>query len=94
MSELPSRFVMLGYQELPAELRRALLGEFATRQGYDTADTSSAGSEGWVDHLEQQLKSGELTVIHDLDTETTEVMTRQQYHSFVAHIHSQDDGLS
>lgn len=91
MNELPPRYVVFAYQELPAELRRALLGEFATREGYDTTDTSSAGSAGWVEHLEQQLKRGELVIVHDLRSEASEVMTRQQYLAFAAHVNGSDD---
>lgn len=80
---LPERFVVIPPAQLPDELRQALLGEFATREGYDTADTSEQGASGWVDQLDSRVKRGELLIIHDIETETTEIMSKDKWQQFV-----------
>jgi len=75
------RFVEIPYSLLEAETLAALLEVFVTRQGYDT--TSEEASLHWVEQLRQQLQKGELVILHDVETETTEVMTLQQAKSFL-----------
>ncbi|MBE0508410.1 MAG: YheU family protein [Marinospirillum sp.] len=48
---------------------------------YDT--TSEEGIQNWTTQLKQQLQRGELVILHDIETETTEVMTLQQAKSFL-----------
>lgn len=79
---MSGRFVEVPHGALPDETLAALLEAFVTRQGYDTTDTSGAGMHGWVNQLKTQLVSGELIIIHDLQTESTEVMTQAQWRSF------------
>ncbi|ANF57219.1 YheU family protein [Halotalea alkalilenta] len=90
MNGFEDRFITVPATMLPEELRRALLGEFATRQGYDSGDTGE-GERGWVDELEAQLSRGELLIIHDLLTETTEVMTPEQRRRFIRRFDELDD---
>lgn len=78
---MSGRFVEVPYRMLPGETLDALLETFVTRQGYDTTDTGE-GMHGWVAGLKQQLERGELLIVHDLQTETTEVMTLAQWHAF------------
>lgn len=87
------RFIIIPPQELPAEIRRSLLGAFASRQGADSTDTG-AGESGWVEELEQQLRQQRLLIVHDLVTESTEVMTQEQWQHFQRHAaeHPDDTG--
>ncbi|MBS9403207.1 YheU family protein [Halomonas sp. TRM85114] len=75
------RFIEVPYRMLPGETLDALLEAFVTRQGYDTTDTGE-GMRGWVGQLKSQLERGELLIAHDLQTETTEVITLAQWRSF------------
>jgi hypothetical protein len=75
------RFIEVPYRMLPGETLDALLEAFVTRQGYDTTDTGE-GMRGWVGQLKTQLERGELLIAHDLQTESTEVMTLAQWRSF------------
>ncbi|SFC16703.1 hypothetical protein SAMN05660443_1702 [Marinospirillum celere] len=75
------RFVEIPYGLLEAETLEALLETFVTRQGYDT--TSGDASSQWVEQLKHQMQKGELVILHDVETETTEVMTVQQAKSFL-----------
>lgn len=86
------RFVIIPPHELPAEIRHNLLGAFASRQGADSTDTG-AGESGWITQLEQQLTQGHLMIVHDLVTESTEVMTPEQWQGFQRHAaeHPEDD---
>ncbi|WP_227368974.1 YheU family protein [Halomonas sp. M20] len=76
-----SRFVEVPHRMLPGETLDALLETFVTRQGYDTTDTGE-GMTGWVTELKRQLERSELLVVHDLQTETTEIMTLAQWRAF------------
>ncbi|MGY6564693.1 MAG: YheU family protein [Halomonadaceae bacterium] len=78
---MSGRFIEVPYRMLPGETLDALLEAFATRQGYDTTDTGE-GMRGWVAELKRQLERGELLIAHDLQTETTEVMTLAQWRAF------------
>lgn len=75
------RFIEVPYRMLPGETLDALLEAFVTRQGYDTTDTGE-GMCGWVGQLKRQLERGELIIAHDLQTESTEVMTLAQWCAF------------
>ncbi|MDW5377309.1 YheU family protein [Halomonas sp. HP20-15] len=75
------RFIEVPYRMLPGETLDALLETYVTRQGYDTTDTGE-GMRGWVAELKRQLERGELLIAHDLQTETTEVMTLAQWRAF------------
>ncbi|WP_106477574.1 YheU family protein [Phytohalomonas tamaricis] len=79
---MSGRFVEIPPRMLPPDTLERLLEEFVTRQGYDTTDTSGAGMTGWVDDVKRQLERGELLIVHDLQTELTEVMTLTQWRSF------------
>ncbi|WP_104204617.1 YheU family protein [Billgrantia saliphila] len=78
---MSGRFVEVPHRMLPPETLDALLETFVTRQGYDTTDTGE-GMRGWVVELRRQLERGELIIAHDLQTESTEVMTLAQWRSF------------
>ncbi|KAA0012035.1 YheU family protein [Billgrantia pellis] len=78
---MSGRFVEVPHRMLPPETLEALLETFVTRQGYDTTDTGE-GMRGWVVELRRQLERGELIIAHDLQTESTEVMTLTQWRAF------------
>ncbi|GEK46890.1 YheU family protein [Bisbaumannia pacifica] len=78
---MSGRFVEVPHRMLPGATLVALLETFVTRQGYDTTDTG-AGMAAWVAELEAQLERGELLIAHDLQTESTEVMTLAQWRAF------------
>jgi len=75
------RFVEIPFSLLEADTLDALLEAFVTRQGYDT--TTEQGVSSWTAQLKNQLSQGELVILHDIETETTEVMTLQQAKSFI-----------
>ncbi|WP_275286285.1 YheU family protein [Halomonas elongata] len=75
------RFIEVPYRMLPGETLDGLLEAFVTRQGYDTSDTEQ-GMTGWTAQLKRQLENSELLIAHDLETETTEVMTLAQWRAF------------
>jgi len=78
---MSGRFVEVSHRMLPAETLDALLETFVTRQGYDTTDVAT-DMHDWVRDLKRQLERGELLIVHDLQTESTEVMTLAQWRSF------------
>lgn len=75
------RFVEIPYRLLEAATLDALLEAFVTRQGYDTTSEDTTGQ--WVAQLKQQMQKGELVILHDVETESTEVMTQQQAKAFL-----------
>ncbi|PMR69058.1 YheU family protein [Halomonas heilongjiangensis] len=85
------RFIEVPHRMLPGETLDALLEAFVTRQGYDTTDTG-AGMRGWVAELKRQLERGELLIAHDLETETTEVMTLAQWRAFGRDLADDEEG--
>ena len=78
---MSGRFIEIPHRMLPAETLDALLETFVTRQGYDTTDVAT-DMHDWVRDLKRQLERGELLIVHDLQTESTEVMTLTQWRSF------------
>ena len=88
---MSGRFVEIPYRMLPAETLEALLEAFVTRQGYDTTDTGD-GMRGWVTELKRQLERDELIIAHDLQTETTEVMTLAQWRAFGRDLADDEEG--
>lgn len=80
-SAMYQRFVEIPASLLQAETLGALLEVFVTRQGYDT--TTEEGIHNWTDQVKSQLAKGDLVILHDIETETTEVMTLQQAKSFM-----------
>jgi len=86
-----SRFIEVPARMLPPETLTALLEAFVTRQGYDTTDTGE-GMRGWVAELKRQLERGELLIAHDLETETTEVMTLAQWRAFGRDLADDEEG--
>lgn len=85
------RFIEVPHRMLPGETLDALLEAFVTRQGYDTTDTGE-GMRGWVAELKRQLERGELLIAHDLETETTEVMTLAQWRAFGRDLADDEEG--
>ncbi|ABE58063.1 MULTISPECIES: YheU family protein [Chromohalobacter] len=78
---MSGRFIEVPYRMLPADTLDALLEGFVTREGYDTTDEGE-GMTAWVRELKRQLERGELLIAHDLQTESTEVMTLAQWRAF------------
>lgn len=76
------RFVEIPSSLLEAQTLDALLEVFVTRQGYDT--TTEEGINDWTGDLKSQLGKGELVILHDIETETTEVMTLKQAKNFIS----------
>ena len=76
------RFVEIPASLLETDTLEALLEAFVTRQGYDTS--SEEATSQWVEELSQQMHKGELVILHDIETESTEIMTLQQAEKFLA----------
>ena len=88
---MSGRFVEVPYRMLPGETLEALLEAFVTRQGYDTTDTGE-GMRGWVAELKRQLARDELIIAHDLQTESTEVLTLAQWRAFGRDLADDEEG--
>ncbi|PXX98259.1 YheU family protein [Halomonas sp. LBP4] len=88
---MSERFIEVPHRLLPGETLDALLEAFVTRQGYDTTDTGD-GMRGWVAELKRQLERGELLIAHDLETESTEVMTLAQWRAFGRDLADDEEG--
>ncbi|WP_416138093.1 YheU family protein [Halomonas sp. HK25] len=88
---MSGRFIEVPWRMLPPETLDALLEAFVTRQGYDTTDTDE-GMNGWVAQLRHQLERSELIIAHDLQTETTEVMTLAQWRAFGRDLADDEEG--
>ncbi|MCH4562041.1 YheU family protein [Halomonas sp. EGI 63088] len=88
---MSERFIEVPHRMLPGETLDALLEAFVTRQGYDTTDTGD-GMRGWVAELKRQLERGELLIAHDLETESTEVMTLAQWRAFGRDLADDEEG--
>ncbi|GLR63413.1 YheU family protein [Marinospirillum insulare] len=82
------RFVEIPFSLLKADTLDALLEVFVTRQGYDT--TTEQGILSWTEQLKKQLNKGELVILHDIETETTEVMTLEQAKKFSSGLDLED----
>lgn len=89
---MSGRFIEIPYRMLPGETLDALLETFVTREGYDTTDTTGEGMHGWVATLKRQLERSELIIAHDLQTETTEVMTLAQWRAFGRDLADDEEG--
>ncbi|TDO04321.1 MULTISPECIES: YheU family protein [Halomonas] len=85
------RFIEVPFRMLPGETLDALLEAFVTRQGYDTTDTGE-GMAGWVAELKAQLARNELLIVHDLETQSTEVMTLAQWRAFGRNLADDEEG--
>ncbi|MFN2331245.1 MAG: YheU family protein [Halomonas sp.] len=85
------RFLEVPYRMLPSDTLDALLEAFVTREGYDTTDTGE-GMDGWVVEVKRQLERSELIIAHDLQTETTEVMTLAQWRAFGRDLADDEEG--
>lgn len=72
------RFILIPPKSLPYSTLESLLVAYLTRQGYDTSNTDEKGILGEVSHLIKKLEHKELFLIHDLETQTNEVMSRQE----------------
>lgn len=88
---MSGRFLEVPYRMLPGETLNALLEAFVTREGYDTTDTGD-GMGGWVVEVKGQLERSELIIAHDLQTETTEVMTLAQWRAFGRDLADDEEG--
>ena len=88
---MSGRFREVPYRMLPGETLDALLEAFVTREGYDTTDTGE-GMDGWVVEVKRQLERSELIIAHDLQTETTEVMTLAQWRAFGRDLADDEEG--
>ncbi|MCM5705356.1 YheU family protein [Larsenimonas salina] len=86
------RFIEVPSKMVPAETLMALLSDFVTREGYDTTDTSDDGTNGWAAALKARLERGELMIVHDLETESTEVMSREQWEAFGRQAFDDEEG--
>ena len=75
---MDDRFIEVPFTLLPDDTLTRLLGEFVSRQGADSTDTLD-GERGWVAQLMRQLQCGNLLIMHDMLTETTEVLTHEQW---------------
>lgn len=75
------RFVEIPVSLLQDPTLNTLLTEFVTRQGME--DSIEEDIADWIAQLKHQLQQGELIIVHDIDTETTEVMTFRQAQPFL-----------
>lgn len=87
---MDDRFIEVPFTMLPEDTLARLLGEFVSRQGADSTDTLE-GEQGWVEQLRPQLQRGTLMIMHDLQTETSEVLTGEQWRGFQRQLAAQEE---
>ena len=88
---MDDRFIEVPVAMVPDDTLARLLSEFVSRQGADSTDTEE-GELGWVAQLKPQFQRGKLVIMHDLQTETTEIMTREQWRDFQRQLAEQNEG--
>jgi uncharacterized protein len=72
-----AEFVMVPLQRLQSEVLQALLEEFATRDGTDYGEREHT-LEQKVERLHKQLRSGDLQILYDVDSEQWDVLPRER----------------
>lgn len=63
-----ANFIKVPLDRLDADTLQAMLEDFASRDGTDYGIREHSLEEK-VDHLQRQLKAGDLTLVYDLDSE-------------------------
>lgn len=77
------RFVEIPFSILETATLNALLEAFITRQGNATETTDI---QAVTQQLHLQLQQGQLLILHDIETATTEIMTQEQARNFMHHL--------
>lgn len=72
-----AEFVMVPLQRLQPDVLQALLEEFATRDGTDYGEREHTLAEK-VERLHNQLRSGDLQILYDVDSQQWDVVPRSQ----------------
>ena len=72
-----AQFVAVPPQRLQADVLQALLEEFATRDGTDYGERELNLNEK-VDRLQRQLRTGDLHILYDVDSEQWDLVPRAQ----------------
>jgi hypothetical protein len=72
-----AEFVMVPLQHLQSDVLQALLEEFVTRDGTDYGERERTLEEK-VAQLHNQLRSGDLQILYDVDSEQWDVVARAQ----------------
>ncbi len=70
--------MIIPIDRLDADVLNALIEEFITREGTDYGDQEVELSDK-VKQLHRQLVAGETVIVFDAATESTTLMTQQQY---------------
>lgn len=66
--------VEIPYHQLDSEILRALIEEFVTRDGADW-DQSGCSLEDKVNQVMAQLADGRVKIVHDLNSESTNLLS-------------------
>jgi len=66
--------VDIPYSQLDSDVLRALIEEFVTRDGTDW-DQSGCSLEDKVDQIMAQLADGRVKIVHDLNSESTNLLS-------------------
>lgn len=69
-------FVEVPPQRLPAQVLRALLEEYASRDGTDYGERERSLDEK-VEALQRQLESGDVALLYDAESETWDLLERR-----------------
>lgn len=72
-----AEFVLVPVQRLQADVLQALLEEYATRDGTDYGERERTLEEK-VAQLLRQLRSGDLQILYDVDSEQWDLLPRAQ----------------
>lgn len=72
-----AEFVLVPPTRLQADVLRALLEEYASRDGTDYGEREYTLDEK-VEHLHSQLRTGDLCILYDLDSEQWDLVMRVQ----------------
>lgn len=71
------RFILIPPNKLETSTLESLLIGYLTIQGYDTTDTTDAGMQSAIEKIKTKLINKELVLIHDLETQTNELMRKE-----------------
>lgn len=74
--------IEIPYQALSPEALQGVLEDFVTRQGYDTT-TTEENVHDWVQQVQKALRSGELVLVMDTESQTPTLLKRQEYQRLI-----------
>lgn len=78
-----AKLIDVPFDRVPQESLQALLEEFASRDGTDYGERETALTDR-VDYLAQRLRSRALSLLFDLDSETWDLLPKDEAQALLA----------